>query len=815
MSADRAWSAWTAAFAADGEAGSPSPLAAQTTTQPRPWPWLWALAVAVAYAVSGKIGLLLAFAGSNVSPVFPAAGVAAGALLLGGWRMLPGVWLGALVLNLDGMPAPLAPWVATGNTLAAVVIVALLRRVGWDCAIDRLRHVGTLLLAGLVGCLVAALNGITALCAGGLIPWTAFPSAWWTWWMGDLMGVLLVTPLLITWARAPHHGSPPLRALEGTALAAATLLVSALVFTPWGPWGGSLLSMSYLVFPLVLWAAVRCDGRVITAITALISLVAVIGTVSGFGPFASFATLNERLLALQFLLATAALSGLALAAALHERHVAQVALGRASLALDQAGDLIVLTDADGVVTYANLAAQRRLGPPGLVGRRFADLVTDDPCASAKPLRETTLLCPDGAPIPVEIACSPLPGEPAPGMIAIARDLSERRDLQARLTQVSTFAAIGRMAGGVAHDFNNLLAVILGFAESALAKLPIGHPSRMAVEHVQEAGHRAAAMTRQLLAVGRRQMLRPQHLDLAAAAVAARPVLAALAGPGLTLELEPSPPQWVRADPSQVQQILLNLVANARDAQPAGGRITISVATVELDRRAVDALTVADPVATEMAAPGSWVRLAVADAGSGIDVATRQRLFEPFFTTKDEGRGTGLGLATVLGIVRQSGGFIAITSSPGRGTVMAVHLPPATVRLLPEATAHSGLRRSLGRLRIVVCDDEPAIAELVTELLNDLGMDVRFATGVVAARRLLAEGDPADLLISDVLMPDGGGPALVAAARAADPCLAVLYLSGNVMDHRLDLKHAGFLAKPLGRGALLAAIQQALAVRPQS
>jgi signal transduction histidine kinase len=776
------------------------------------------LLVAAAYLATGKAGLLLAFAGSNVAPVFPASGVAVAAVLLGGWRMLPGVWLGALLLNLTGMPAALAPWVATGNTAETAAVVALLHLFAWAGPAERLRDVLALAGAAMIGCLVAAVNGITALCTAGLIPWAAFVDAWWTWWLGDVMGILVAAPAILAWARPRPRVPQAGRAGEWTILVCVSLSVSLLVFTPAGPWQGGSLPLAYAIFPAVLYAAVRFGARGTTLVSLLVSIVAVCGSVAGFGPFADFPTVNERLLALQALLASAVLSGLALAAALHERQRAQDELIRVSLALDRAGDLVLFADAGGTVVYANRSARTLLAAVGPVGRPLADLLGGGSCGcddTPPPgaVRELDVPLPDGSLLPLEVSCTATPGDP-PGTIAIARDLRERRRLQEQLARRSAMEGMGRMAGGVAHDFNNLLAVILGFAETARGRLDANHPASAALDHVREAGRSASVLTRQLLAFSRRQVLQPRVLDLSAAVAGARTVVEDLAGPRIRLVVEAADPAWVRADPAQIHQVLLNLVTNARDAQPDGGTIRIRVATLELDAPAVRRLRGGDPVGAARARTGRWVRLTVEDCGHGMDEAVRLRVFEPFFTTRGGGRGTGLGLSTVHGIVEQSDGFIAIDSTPGTGTAMQVHLPatdPAQVR----GEDDSRLVRAIGRLRVAVCDDQPVIAALVADMLAGTATEVRTFTGVADLRRGLDGGGAFDLLITDVAMPDGGGSAAVAAARAALPGIAVLYISGNPMDHGLDLEGAGFLAKPFDRAALLAAALDAVAMpRPR-
>ncbi len=274
---------------------------------------------------------------------------------------------------------------------------------------------------------------------------------------------------------------------------------------------------------------------------------------------------------------------------------------------------------------------------------------------------------DGHPVEVEIAVSH--ADPAEGRFFVfVRDVTERRRLEEQLRQAQKMEAVGRLAGGVAHDFNNLLTAIGGYSELLLNSMRPGDPRRGDVEEIRRAGERAAALTRQLLAFSRKQVLRPKVLDLNATVADVEKMLRRLIGEdvAMTTELAPDLPR-VKADPSQIEQVLMNLAVNARDAMPEGGTLRIATSQVVVPASA-------DPGAE--LEPGPYVVLEVADTGVGIDEGVRAHLFEPFFTTKEKGKGTGLGLATVYGIVSQSGGHIQVVSTPGRGTRFRVHFPPA-------------------------------------------------------------------------------------------------------------------------------------------
>ena len=310
---------------------------------------------------------------------------------------------------------------------------------------------------------------------------------------------------------------------------------------------------------------------------------------------------------------------------------------------------------------------------------------------------------DGSVFPVEVSLTYIHLD-RDYLVAVVRDITDRKQLEEQFRQSQKMDAIGSLAAGIAHDFNNVLTIINGYSEIVQMQLPAGHPMRELVGEISHAGQRAASLTRQLLAFSRKQLLDPKVLDLNSVVTDTVKMLQRLIGEDIDLNtvLE-SGLGRVKADLGQIEQILINLVVNARDAMPQGGKLKIETANVELDesytRSRVDLL------------PGAYVLLAVTDNGSGMDTATKARVFEPFFTTKEPGKGTGLGLATVFGIVRQSGGDIAVYSEPGRGTTFKIYLP-AVVRIVPTATSPSEVKTPIqGTETILLAEDEPALRAL--------------------------------------------------------------------------------------------------------
>jgi nitrogen-specific signal transduction histidine kinase/CheY-like chemotaxis protein len=401
-----------------------------------------------------------------------------------------------------------------------------------------------------------------------------------------------------------------------------------------------------------------------------------------------------------------------------------------------------------------------------------------------------------------------------------RDVTARKEAEAalraseaQLRQSQKMDAIGRLAGGVAHDFNNLLTVILGYGERLQGQLEDGDPGRDAVREIQGAATRAAALTRQLLAFSRKQMLEPRVLDLNQIMTATGGLLRRLIGDEVQLELRLDPGLGaVLADEHQLQQVIMNLSINARDAMPRGGRLTLATANADLDESAT-ARHLHLP-------PGRYVELTVTDTGIGMDSETAARVFEPFFTTKELGKGTGLGLATVYGIVRQTGGDIWVYSEPGEGTVFRVYLPrhgstvPAPGR---EGSGAVSARLPGGSETVLLVEDEATVRELMRVTLERQGYHVLIAdSGEQAIAVAVAHRGPLHLLVTDVVMPGMRGPDLAARMGASHPGLRILFMSGYaddaVLRDAVGQGHHAYLQKPFTREALLLKAREVLDAR---
>ncbi len=495
---------------------------------------------------------------------------------------------------------------------------------------------------------------------------------------------------------------------------------------------------------------------------------------------------------------------------------------------ENSADGIVTTDPRGRITSFSPGAE------DLFGRRAADVLgtritayyeggLDEGRAIMQRLRadqripeyETPLRRQDGSTVPTSASMSLLRGPDGTvvGTLGLFRNITERkrsedalRHSEDQVRQLQKLEAIGRLAGGVAHDFNNLLTIILGRAELLLTQLPPKDPLRRDIELTYTTAQRAAALTKQLLAFSRKQMLEPKVLDPNAVVSGMASMLARLIGEDIDFAYRPGADVgYLRADPGQLEQVIVNLVVNARDAMPAGGRITIETANVDL----------AEPNASERheVAPGSYVMIGISDTGTGMDAATRARIFEPFFTTKALGKGTGLGLSTVYGIVKQSGGGISVYSEPGEGTSFKIYLPrveavePESAELPPAVVAS-------GSETVLVVEDQDDVREFVREILGGYGYRVLDACDPTEAL-LIAERltEPLHLLLADVVMPQMNGRELADRLTSLRPELKVLYMSGYaetaIVHHgRLD-PGTVFIQKPFTPAALAGKVRALL------
>ncbi|HLO39444.1 MAG TPA: ATP-binding protein [Phycisphaerales bacterium] len=414
---------------------------------------------------------------------------------------------------------------------------------------------------------------------------------------------------------------------------------------------------------------------------------------------------------------------------------------------------------------------------------------------------------DGKEFPIEASISQAISGGRKLYTVILRDISERRLLEEQLIQSQKMEGIGRLAGGVAHDFNNLLTVIFGYLGVASSQIESDHRAQAALTHTREAADRAAKLTRQLLAFARKQIFTPRIFAVRDAVNSLVPMLRRLIGEDVTLDVDLAPGTgYVRADVGQFEQVIMNLTVNARDAMPSGGKLTIATRNIFLD----EAYCRRNAGAT----PGEHVAISVTDTGVGMSPEVLERLFEPFFTTKGPGKGTGLGLATCHGVIRQSGGHIAVESEIGRGTSVRILLPRepedalAALELKPNAPASGGSET------ILLVEDNAMVRDLVHSTLTRAGYRVLAAENGPRAIHLAADTiGSIDLLITDVVMPEMNGVRLAEAIQHTRPQIKILYMSGyteeTILRHGVESQLVAFLPKPFSIEALLLKIRSVL------
>jgi two-component system cell cycle sensor histidine kinase/response regulator CckA len=383
------------------------------------------------------------------------------------------------------------------------------------------------------------------------------------------------------------------------------------------------------------------------------------------------------------------------------------------------------------------------------------------------------------------------------------DITEQKQLQSRLEQTERMEAVGQLASGVAHDFNNLLTIIKGYSSLLMERNPDGRDGHAAKE-IRQAADRAASLTHQLLAFSRKQTLQPRVLDLNAIVRGLEAMLRRLLTENVDLVIRTSPDiGFVKADPVQMEQVLINLVVNARDAMPRGGRLIIETAGFAGQK---------DLAEKEQIFASPYATLSVSDTGIGMDAVTQARIFEPFFTTKEIGKGTGLGLATVYGIIKQSNGHIEVESEPGKGSAFRISLPSVDHVPVPARKPVKSEKPKLGTGTILLAEDEPLLRELGETILTQAGYTVITAGSSDSLRALIADhAGKVDLLLTDVVMPNISGPELVRIARERWSNLRVLFMSGYADDELQDLdRDAGFIQKPFTPAELTAKIAEVLA-----
>jgi PAS domain S-box-containing protein len=750
--------------------------------------------------------------------VWPASGFALACLLVYGLDLWPGVFLGAFLVT-QVLSGNLVYSLATGagNSLEALSAALLLRHFArFDSRTARARDVAALVCAGAVGASVSALFGVLGLHFTSLVSSESLPRIGWKWILGHAMGTVVITPFLLTvrswWNARRHPGSCG----EAAALFFLLYVVGAIAF-----WGGAGLlreyDLEYLPFPLLVWAAFRFGVHGAASANLITSGMAVLGTASGWAPFASGSSSEDMLLTWSFV-NVSAVTTLLLAAVVtegrrseEERHKSET---RYRTLIEQAADGVFSTDAEGRLTDANGRGcdMLKLDRNAVLGLELADLteprdrdrvrslVRDLPPGEAVMSSWHVRRADGGAAFPAEVSIKRLDDG---RLQAFVRDVTERLALEEQLSQSQKMEAVGVLAGGIAHDFNNLLTAIIGHSDFALMRLSPDSKVRTDIEEVSKAAGRAADLTRKLLAFARKQIVEPKLLNMHQLVRGMENMLKRVLGENIELAILSGGEPWrVKADPVQLEQVILNMTINARDAMPHGGVLTIDCRNVYWSGDG-----------TYDASPGAYATLALKDTGVGMDPDTLSRIFEPFYTTKDRSQGTGLGLAVSYGIVKQAGGYIWATSEPGQGSTFRILLPRATDAEMPavhgESLAASPRAEEgpeTGGETILLIEDEPMVRDLALEVLSSRSYRVLTAKdGEEALSISRAHPEEIHLTVTDVVLPAMSGKEVARRLRETRPDLRVLFMSGyaeeQVVHRGVVEDDVAFLAKPFTPTAL--------------
>jgi PAS domain S-box-containing protein len=789
--------------------------------------------LAAAYWAAAWLGLHYVTVGHSVSLVWPPAGVAFAALVLVGPRIWPGVTIGAFLANLM-TPVPLssAAGIALGSTGETLLAALILRRIaGSRPHLEEPRHARVLLVAAAIGALVAALVGVAALHSTGALALNQVLSALATWWAGDMLGLLVVGSVCLSWA-TPPLARDERRVLEvvalvvGTAFAAELGLLQSIALPVFQE-----VEYKYLLFPFVVWAAVRFGPRGASLVTLAVAAVTVWHTARGGGPFL-VGSAGRTLFAVAFYLLVLAVTGIVVASAVwHERTLATNALRRSEerlhLALDAArmGIWYWSVESNVLVWDDNLRALYGIGPTQPVGgyeeflarvhpddRRFVSESVERAIRGDGSLDyEFRILLPDGRVRWIaDQGRVERDHEGRPRLLTgVCMDVTDRRSAEEKLRQSHRMESVGRLAGGVAHEANNQMSVVIGAADFILRRHDVPEAVRADVEHIRKAAERTSAVTAQLLAFSRRQLLRPIVLDLPGLVARWESVLRRVMGEDCSVVIQVrkgvAP---VRADPGQLEQALLNLALNARDAMPRGGTLTVEVFSAVLS----DEYLARRPGVSIR--PGRYVVLAVSDTGHGMDAETLRHAFEPFFTTKGVGHGTGLGLSTVYGIVKQSDGYVWAYSEPGRGSSFKLYLP-AVEQVAPSPGPPAEPAASPGRgEQIMVVEDDEGVRWMTRRILADAGYQVLEASdGTSALELLVRDGAAVRLVVTDVVMPGMGGRELADQVAKLRPGIPVLFTSGytdgEIVRRGLLEPGTAFVQKPFDPDTIVRSVRERL------
>ncbi|MHB8523977.1 MAG: MASE1 domain-containing protein [Limisphaerales bacterium] len=768
------------------------------------------------YCVGGMLGEASSFMSGRVALVWPQSGIALAAILLFGYRFWPGVALGAVLFDVWNGTAPslFTLGTAIGSTVGALLCTYLLERfVKFRPSMERVHDVaGLVVLACLLGTTVNASFNVVSLCYQGRGSWDALFPAMLSWWVPNAMAGLVVTPFILTWGSPSFIRWRPKRVMEAGLCAIGLLAGTLISFNSWYVYGLQNYPLAYLPYPFLVWGALRFGPRGATTGTLLVSAVAIHALLQMRGPFVTRLE-SESLMLIGSYIGILAVSNLLLAAAAMEHrraeealaqseerfskafHASPIAIGIATLDdqrfVDVNGQFLRMlgygreevighTDLE-LPIWVNLGQRAQLLESVREGRNPRDL-------------EAQLRSRSGETLTVLTSVESINLASQPCLLFILHDITERQSLEAQLRQLQKMEAIGQLSAGVAHDFNNILTVIQGYTKLVAGERHLEPKTVEALDLVMAAADRASLLTRQLLTFSRRQATHPQKLNVNELVEDTAAMLGRILGEDIALSFDCEPQlSMVVADSGMIEQVLLNLAVNSRDAMPRGGKLTIRTAELHID----DAYAKLHPESRS----GTFVKLAVADTGCGIAPENLPRVFEPFFTTKEVGKGTGLGLATVFGIVKQHLGWITVASTPGLGTTFEILLPSTGEKPTPSLEKPAEPRARGGTETILLVEDEEAVRGLARVVLQRHGYRVLEAGSGSRALAVWNEhASDIDLLLTDMVMPEGmSGRELAEELLANRSDLKIIYTSGyseDMFEKSLSLEEGfNFLRKP--------------------
>lgn len=710
-------------------------------------------------------------------------------------RLWPGVLAAAFVAGaaanfIAGKSLLLACSLGVVDALEGLLSGVLLSFLGPNITFNRLRDLtGLVFLSAILGNGVAALAGAASFT---IFAGTPFWTSWRLWWLSNGIGIVTLAPLLVSFFRS----SSSIKRLRADRIAEAGALLITLIFLSifiFGHVSWSSIALPYLVFPLLIWAALRFGVLGASVAAVVMAALAIWYTNNGMGPFAIVSVSEaEKLLQVQSFVAAALACSLVPATVISERKEAEENLRRSESRLEVAQEIAgvgsFVLDPQGANSkwseqmFRIMGRDRSAKEPSF--REFLMWVHpedrervqesyDRMFREQKPFEiDYRYICPDGSWKYLHAIARPERDARSNRMVAFGTlmDMTERRRIEEQLRQAQKMEAVGRLAGGVAHDFNNLLGVIIGYSELALADMKDGDPLKSRIEPISKAAVRAAGLTSQLLAFSRRQVLKAEELDLNRVVTDLEKMLKRVIGEEIEVITDlQNPLPLVKADPGQMDQVILNLAVNSRDAMPNGGKLRIKT-------NGFTCRTTPSGYSGKIP-KGEYVMLTVSDTGHGMDGTTKAHIFEPFFTTKEKGKGTGLGLATVYGIVSQSNGYIWAESVVGKGTDMHIVLPAIRPKKRVEPMIATEVTGTHERKEIVLLvEDEEPLRELVSRVVTSMGCTVVEAVSCDDAIRL-AQNHSVDILLTDVVMPKMDGFELAKRVCDIRPNIKVLYMSG--------------------------------------